>query len=158
MKLGGRPNVDGLQALAADRLAAAENPFKLWFFLSAFLCIALVAANILTLSVFFEDVFGAFGLAPEAVEALGYYVVARSVLFFLATALYFLAYFKRRFFVALSAGCVLLMAFNLVNDWILVYAQMRAEALPLAFVMTALRFLSMALLIVNVRLYALGRV
>jgi hypothetical protein len=157
MKLG-RPNVDGLEALAADRRAATENPYKLWFFLSTFLCIALVAANILTLTVFFEDVFGAFGLPPDSVKALGYYVVARSVLFFAATALYFIAYFKRRFFIALSAGCVLLMTFNLVNDWILVYAQMRAEVLPLAFVMTAVRCLAMALLVVNARLYALGRV
>ena len=33
-----------------------------------------------------------------------------------------------------------------------------AEVLPLAFVMTAVRCLAMALLVVNARLYALGRV
>ena len=158
MEIGKRPTVEGLHALAADRLAAAENPFKLWFFLSAFLCIGLVAANILTLSVFFDVVFGGFGLSPAAVEALSYYVIARSVLFFAATAVYFVAYARRRFFVALSTGFVLLMAFNLVNDWILVYAQLPADALPFAFVMTGLRLVAMALLVVNARLYAAGRV
>jgi len=153
--MSGRPvlTTEEIKALAAAGSEAVAVPAQTWFFVRAGFCVAFVTANVLSLSLFFDAVFGKFDLPAQTLSILSAYVALRIALAVALVPLYFVSYFKRVFFVQLSFGCILLMLANLMNDYILIYSNMRSEALVSVAIMIFLRLVVMTLLLINVRFY-----
>ena len=150
-------SLEELQALAAAGAGAEAAPSRFGFYLRTLICIAIVTANVLSLSFFSEHVFGKFDLPPETLEILSDYVNARLLLAFIAVPLYVVAFVKHRYFIQLSYGFVLLMVINLINDWMLIYAHVRQDALVSVITMVALRLLVIIFVVLNARDYAKHR-
>ena len=153
--MSGRPvlTTEEIKALVAAGSEAVAAPAQTWFFVRAGFCVAFVTANVLSLSLFFDAVFGKFDLPAQTLSILLAYVALRIALAVALVPLYFVSYFKRVFFVQLSFGCILLMLANLMNDYILIYSNMRSEAFVSVAIMIFLRLVVMTLLLINVRFY-----
>ncbi len=147
-------SLEEMQALAAAGAEVESGPSRFGFYLRTLICIAIVTANVLSLSFFPERIFGKFNLPPETLDILSTYVNARLLLAVIAVPLYVLAFVRHRFFMQLSYGLALLMGINLVNDWLLIYAHARPDALASVITMVALRCMVIFFVLLNARDYA----
>lgn len=146
-------SLEEMQALAAAGAGVQTPPSSFGFYLRTGVSIAIVAANVLSLTFFSERVFGKFDLPPETLEILLTYVQARIVIALVAVPLYLISFYKKFYFIPLSFGLVLLMSVNLINDWMLIFAHVRPEAMTSVAVMIGLRLMVMGCVILNARFY-----
>lgn len=108
-------------------------------------------ANVLSLTLFFEHVFGKFDLPPATMAMLSSYVGLRLVMAVLLVPLYALSYIKRVYFVQLSLAYVVIMAVNIINDFLLIFVHARPDALPSVIIMIGLRLAVMIMILMNAR-------
>lgn len=147
-------SLEELQALANAGAELDVPTSRFWFFARTMICIAIVTANVLSLTLYADRVFGKFDLPPDMLDYLSVYVHSRILIAILGVPLYLLAFFRRLYFLQLSYAFVLLIGVNLTNDWILIYAHVRPEALGSVIAMIGLRLTVMVFLILNARFYA----
>lgn len=142
-----------LQALTACSFDAPATTLR-WFYIRAAFCVALVTANVLSLSIFFEDVFGKFDLPPVTSSLLATYVSLRLAMAVAFIPLYFWCFAKRWHFVPLSLVYLVILTVNLINDFLLIYTHVRPEATSSVAVMIALRLLTITFVAMNAKFYA----
>jgi hypothetical protein len=114
----------------------------------------MVTANVLSLSFYFENVFGKFDLPLVTSGLLADYVSLRLAMAVSLLPLYFVCFYKRWFFVPLSLVYLAVMFTNLINDFLLVYVHVRPEAIASVAVIVSLRLLTMVFVAMNAHFYA----
>lgn len=141
-----------LKALNAASLAPPPPSMK-WFYIRAGFCIAFVTANALSLSIYFESVFGKFDLPPRMSEILFSYVAIRLAVAVTLIPIYFLSLYKRFYFVTLSILYIITLLINVTSDFLLIYTYVRPEATSSVVVMVSLRLIAILFIAINTHFY-----